>query len=195
MTSQSERRANLIEQIVPAVWHIINVSQQSGGSGFTVHTDGLAVTNAHVVSHGDEIIASQTDGKIYEVRILYIDPSLDLAFLEIQSNRPVSVVSVGHSSRTRVGEDVLAIGFPKVVDDEPGSDITVTHGIVSGKRRFRGVEYIQTDAAINRGNSGGPLVNEQGAVIGVNTFADHSSENEGYAIAVDEAVARWERIR
>lgn len=152
------------------------------------------ITNAHVVGEGDEIVVSRTDGKVYAAYILYIDPWIDLAFLSILADIPIEVIKLGHSSETRVGEGVLALGFPPVADDEPGSDLTVTHGIVSGRRKIHGVSYLQTDAAINPGNSGGPLVNQRGEVVGINTFGNRDAENVGYAIAIDDVVARWDQI-
>ena len=138
------------------------------GSGFVIDPSGLIVTNNHVIEGADEIIINFTDGsKLKATKILGHDPKTDLALLKVDPPRPLASVSFGNSSVLRVGDWVMAIGNPF------GLGGSVTVGIVSATKRDINAgpydDYIQTDAAINRGNSGGPLFNMEGEVIGVNT--------------------------
>jgi len=138
------------------------------GSGFVIDPSGLIVTNNHVIEGADEIIVNFTDGsKLKVVKILGHDPKTDLALLLVQPTKPLKAVSFGNSSVLRVGDWVMAIGNPFGL----GGSLTV--GVVSATKRDINAgpydDFIQTDAAINRGNSGGPLFNMEGEVIGVNT--------------------------
>lgn len=165
--------------------------EQDIGSGFVVSTDGLIVTNKHVVSEGGKYKVITHDGKKYDVENIYRDPANDVAILRIRASalRPVEM---GDSSKTKVGQLVVAVGTP--LGEFRGS---VTKGIVSGLGRgittgspFEGYverldNVIQTDAAINPGNSGGPLVNSSGQVIGVNTAVASEAENIGFAIPIN----------
>ncbi|MEM7619017.1 MAG: Do family serine endopeptidase [Pseudomonadota bacterium] len=141
---------------------------RSLGSGFVIDPSGLIVTNNHVIEEAEEIIASFNDGtKLKVIKILGTDPKTDLALLKVAPKKPLKSVTFGNSSPIRVGDWVMAIGNPFGL----GGSLTV--GIVSAKKRDINSgpydEFIQTDAAINRGNSGGPLFNMDGKVIGVNT--------------------------
>lgn len=140
------------------------------GSGFVIATDGLVVTNNHVIKDADEIHVVFTDGsKIKVDKVLGRDPKSDLALLKItpKKSKPLTAVAFGDSATMRVGDCVIAIGNPF------GLGGTVTSGIISAKKRDINAgpydEFIQTDASINKGNSGGPLFNLKGEVIGVNT--------------------------
>ena len=144
---------------------------QSLGSGFIVSADGFVVTNNHVVSPGrrgtvEEVTVTLPDGTEYPAEIVGTDPESDLAVLKIERGQPFPFVRFGDSSQARVGDWVVAIGNPF------GLGGTVTSGIVSSVLRNTGGgaydRYIQTDASINRGNSGGPLFDMQGNVIGIN---------------------------
>lgn len=144
--------------------------QRSLGSGFFISADGYVVTNNHVVKDASEITIRTVDGKEYAATVKGRDESVDLALLKVDSDEKFPFVKWGDSDAARVGEWVLAIGNPY------GFGGTVTAGIISGKsRRLSGGQqgsyenYLQTDAPINRGNSGGPLFNMQGEVVGVNT--------------------------
>jgi serine protease Do len=157
------------------------------GSGFIIRSDGLLLTNNHVVEKGASIEVRFYNGKISTATILGRDPVGDLALLQIQTKRPLPVVPLGSSSAVRVGEFVVAIGSPF------GFEQTITFGIVSAKKRQllrSGVVggFIQTDASINTGNSGGPLVNMRGEVVGVNTATVGSGEL-GFAIPIDAVKA------
>lgn len=138
------------------------------GSGFIIRADGLALTNYHVVEDSAHIEVHLYNGDTSTATVIGRDPVGDLALLQIASDRPLPVAPIGDSSALSVGEFVVAIGSPF------GFEHTMTFGVVSGtKRRFMrsGLVggYIQTDAAINTGNSGGPLINMRGEVVGLNT--------------------------
>jgi serine protease Do len=136
------------------------------GSGFLISKDGLLVTNNHVIENADEIEIEMLDGRVFEAKVLGSDPKTDIALLKIQVDGPFPFVEFGNSDTARVGDWVLAIGNPL------GQGFSVSAGIISARGRdLRGPydDFIQTDAAINRGNSGGPLFDMNGEVIGVNT--------------------------
>ena len=140
------------------------------GSGFIVRDDGLIVTNAHVVSGAERIQVRLADGRRFDARLVGKDSRVDLAVLQIEGVRGLPVLPLGDSNAVRVGEFVLALGNPF------GLDQTVSFGIVGRKGApvdmpSPGFDFIQTDAAVNPGNSGGPLVNMAGEVIGVNSRA------------------------
>ena len=136
------------------------------GSGFIISADGYIVTNNHVIDGADEIVIDFFDGRELDAKLIGTDPKTDIALLKVEADEPLPFVSFGDSDVSRVGDWVLAIGNPL------GQGFSVSAGIVSARNRsLRGTydDYIQTDAAINRGNSGGPLFNMEGNVIGVNT--------------------------
>jgi serine protease Do len=140
---------------------------QSLGSGFIIDADGYVVTNNHVIEGADKITVTLFDDASYDAELIGRDTKTDLALLKIQADRKFPFVSWGNSDKMRVGDWVIAIGNPL------GLGGTVTAGIVSARQRdIRSGpydDYIQTDAPINRGNSGGPLFNVTGEVIGINT--------------------------
>ena len=139
---------------------------QALGSGFVISEDGYIVTNNHVIQGADEILIEFFEGFELEAKIVGTDPNTDLALLKVESDEPLKFVNWGDSEVARVGDWVMAMGNPL------GQGFSVSAGIVSARgRALSGSydDYIQTDAAINRGNSGGPLFNMNGEVIGVNT--------------------------
>jgi serine protease Do len=156
--------------------------RRSAGSGFVIREDGYLVTNAHVVGDAERIQVRLSDGRRFDGRLVGLDERVDLALLKIEaSGLPVALL--GDSNRTRVGEFVLALGHPF------GLEQTVSFGIVSRKGApiqvaAPGFEFIQTDAAVNPGNSGGPLVNMAGEVVGVNSMAAVNG-SIGFAIPVN----------
>ncbi|XP_057193365.1 serine protease HTRA3 isoform X2 [Triplophysa rosa] len=179
--------ADVVEKIAPAVVHIElflihplfgRTVPLSSGSGFVMSETGLIVTNAHVVSSTTPVSGHQRlkvqmrDGDVYEATIKDIDKKSDIATIKINPEKMLQVLLLGHSADLRPGEFVVAIGSPFSLQN------TVTTGIVStaqrdGKElglRDSDMDYIQTDAIINYGNSGGPLVNLDGEVIGINTL-------------------------
>lgn len=140
--------------------------ERSLGSGFIISADGYLLTNAHVVARADEITVTLTDKREYKARVIGSDARTDVALLKIDAKN-LPVVRLGNMAEVKVGEWVLAIGSPF------GFENTVTSGIVSAKNRLlpdeNFVPFLQTDAAVNPGNSGGPLFNLKGEVIGINS--------------------------
>ena len=136
------------------------------GSGFVISEDGYVVTNNHVVQKADEISIELFSGEELKATVVGTDPKVDIALLKVEADKPLAFVSFGDSDTARVGDWVLAMGNPL------GQGFSASVGIVSARSRaLSGTydDYIQTDAAINRGNSGGPLFNMDGKVVGVNT--------------------------
>ena len=136
------------------------------GSGFVISEDGYVVTNNHVIEGADEILIEFFSGEELPAKVIGTDPKTDIALLKVQTDQPLPFVPFGNSDESRVGDWVIAMGNPL------GQGFSVSAGIVSARNRaLSGTydDYIQTDAAINRGNSGGPLFNMDGEVIGVNT--------------------------
>ena len=171
------------------------VPRSSLGTGFVVSPDGYVVTNNHVVAAGGQIIVKLDRGTEHEARVVGTDPATDLALLKIDVTR-LPVLPFGDSDRLQVAEPVMAIGNPF------GLDQTVTTGIVSAKERFIGSgpydEFIQTDASVNPGNSGGPLIDSRGAVVGINTaiFSQTGgSVGIGFAIPINLAKAVLPQLR
>ncbi len=163
--------------------------QQSLGSGFIVDKDGYILTNNHVVQSRDaKIIVKLSDESEYKAQVVGVDPETDLALLKIEAREPLTPLELGDSDKLRVGDWVMAVGNPL------GFDRTVTVGVVSalGRSNLRfGTEgpayqdYIQTDASINFGNSGGPLVDVHGRVVGVNSaITSPSGGNIGIGFAI-----------
>ena len=136
------------------------------GAGFVISEDGYVVTNNHVIEGADEIEVEFINGDIFPAKIIGTDANIDIAVLKIDADKPFEYVAFGNSDVARVGDWVMAMGNPL------GQGFSVSAGIISARNReLSGPydDYIQTDAAINRGNSGGPLFNMDGEVIGVNT--------------------------
>ncbi|MDC3107655.1 DegQ family serine endoprotease [Paracoccaceae bacterium] len=136
------------------------------GSGFIISADGYVVTNNHVIENADQIEIEFFDGRLMEASVVGTDPKTDIALLKVTAKDKLQFVNFGDSNKSKVGDWVLAIGNPL------GQGFSVSAGIISARGRALSGSYddfIQTDAAINRGNSGGPLFNMDGEVIGVNT--------------------------
>jgi serine protease Do len=163
------------------------------GSGFIFSSDGLIMTNAHVVDGADEVLVTLPDKREFKAKILGADKRSDVALVKIEASG-LPAVKVGDVGRLRVGEWVMAIGSPF------GLENTVTAGIVSAKQRDTGdyLPFIQTDVAINPGNSGGPLINMRGEVVGINSqIYSRSGGFMGisFSIPMDEAVRVVEQLR
>ena len=157
------------------------------GSGFIVSADGIILTNAHVVRDAKEVTVKLTDRREFRARVLGSDPKTDVAVLKIDAKN-LPVVPIGRSNDLKVGEWVLAIGSPY------GLDNTVTAGVVSAKGRSlpddSNVPFIQTDVAVNPGNSGGPLFNTRGEVVGINSqIYSQSGGYQGLSFAIPIDVA------
>lgn len=167
--------------------------QRGVGSGFIISADGYVLSNAHVVDGADEVYVTLTDKREFKAKVIGADASTDVALLKIDgANLPR--VAIGDSEKIRVGEWVIAIGSPFNLEN------TVTAGIISAKARDT-VEYlplIQSDVAVNPGNSGGPLINMRGEVIGINSqIATLSGAYNGisFAVPIDEAMRVGEQLK
>jgi len=162
--------------------------QQGQGSGFITRSDGIVLTNAHVVEGASEVSVTLPDGRSFSGKVLGSDPVTDVAVVKVVASG-LPVAPLGDSAKVKPGEWAIAIGNPL------GLDNTVTAGIISAIQRTNAlgegqrVPYIQTDAAINPGNSGGPLINDRGQVIGINT-AIRQAPGAGLSFAVPINVAR-----
>ena len=188
---------DLIRDVLPSVVSVSGMSvdpfdQQERvkwviGSGVVVDGEGLVLTNAHIVLDLDEVYITLSGGMVIAAEVLGVDPILDLAVLRIPGlHGDLSVAKLGDSDALQVGEDVIAIG------NSMGLEKTVSRGIISGLNRTLPIRpmnwqvpYIQTDAALSTGNSGGPLVNRCGEVIGINSTVLESGENIGFAVPVN----------
>ena len=169
---------------------------QSLGSGFVIDPSGIIVTNNHVIEGADEITANFTDGTKLTATLIGFDDKTDLALLKVNADKPLPSVKFGDSAALRVGDWVMAIGNPF------GLGGTVTLGIVSARNRDINAgpydDFIQTDAAINRGNSGGPLFNLEGEVVGINTAIispTGGSIGIGFAVPSEIAVGVIDQLR
>lgn len=171
---------------------------QSMGSGMIINSNGYILTNSHVIGDGeyDKITVSLIDGSLEQGEVLWYDMSIDLAIVKIEKTG-LPAAELGDSDKLIVGEPVVAIGNPMTLDLER----TVTDGIVSGLNRSIAFEngtviepLIQTNASINSGNSGGPLFNAKGEVIGINTAKMQSAEGLGFAIPINTAKPILEQI-
>ena len=161
------------------------------GSGVIVSPDGFIITNNHVIEDAKKIEVTTNDNVRYEAELIGTDPYTDIAVLKIKSEDKLPHLYFGNSDATQIGEWVLAIGNPFNLNS------TVTAGIISAKARDlnarddKNQSFLQTDAAVNRGNSGGALVNTQGELIGINTaITSFSGGFEGYSFAVPSNIAR-----
>ena len=155
------------------------------GTGFLVDASGLVLTNQHVVEAADRVTVKLADGRSFRARLVGADADTDLALLKVESGEPLPHVTLGNSDALRVGEWVCAIGNPFAYEH------TVTVGVVSfvGRKLFDQSldHYIQTDAAISFGNSGGPLLNTAGEVVGINSAVSRQASNIGFSIPINQA--------
>ena len=190
----SEAVSSVVETVGPAVVRV-DTRERGGdkprggtGSGVVISPDGLALTNAHVVNGAREIRLSDTEGRTTEARLLGIDPDTDLALLRADAARSFAFAPLGDSKTLKRGHLAIAIGNPL------GFESTVTAGVISALgRSLRGTtgrmieDVIQTDAALNPGNSGGPLVSSRGEVIGINTAVIMGAQGICFAVASNTA--------
>ncbi len=163
------------------------------GSGFIIDADGSILTNHHVVERAERIIVKLSDGRSLRARLIGADPDTDIALLKVDGQTGLPVAPLGDSSSLRMGEWVCAIGNPL------GYEHSVTVGVISflGRKLFDASldDYIQTDAAINFGNSGGPLINSRGEVIGINAAISSRATSIGFAVPINGAAAVLPQLR
>lgn len=159
--------------------------QEAGGSGFIISSDGFVITNNHVVSNADRVEVGLMDGRVFEATIIGTDPYTDIAVLKIYADS-LKPLSFSDSDKLKVGQIAIAIGNPL------GFQYTVTAGVVSALGRTLRSEtgrmiddVIQTDASLNPGNSGGPLVNSRGEIIGVNTAVIAAAQGICFAVSAN----------
>ncbi|MEQ1950044.1 S1C family serine protease [Mesorhizobium yinganensis] len=202
LDAYSETVAGAVDRVGPAVARIERVGGQGGhGSGFVISPDGLIVTNNHVVEDSRAVRVTLPDGVSGEGRVLGRDPDTDIALVRADLSPPV-FAPLGDSKRLRRGQIAIAIGNPL------GFEWTVTAGVVSALgRSMRAAtgrlidDVIQTDASLNPGNSGGPLVSSAGEVVGVNTAVIHGAQGIAFAVASNTAnfviseILRFGRVR
>jgi serine protease Do len=161
--------------------------QQGSGSGFVIDRQGYILTNYHVIEDADRITVTLADGRALRAEVVGTDPAIDVALIKVSGTGPLEAAPLGDSDELRVGEWVCAIGNPL------GYVHSVTVGVVSfiGRKLFDASldDYIQTDAAINYGNSGGPLINARGLVVGINSALSSRASSIGFAVPINQAVA------
>jgi serine protease Do len=168
-------------------------ARRGAGSGFIIDADGSILTNHHVIDRAERITVKLADGRSLRARVIGTDPDTDIALIKVDGQRDLPVAPLGDSSALRMGEWVCAIGNPL------GYEHTVTVGVVSYVGRKLADtslgHYIQTDAAINFGNSGGPLINTRGEVIGINAAVSSRASNIGFAVPISGATAILPQLR
>lgn len=167
--------------------------RKGAGTGFLIDAEGFILTNHHVIDGADRILVRLTDGRTLRAQRVGSDPDTDIALIKVESPKPLPFAMLGNSDSLRVGEWVCAIGNPLAYEH------TVTVGVVSyvGRKLFDQSldNYIQTDAAINFGNSGGPLINARGEVIGINAAISSRASNIGFAVPINQASAILPQLR
>ena len=167
--------------------------RRGSGSGFIVDADGSILTNNHVIEGAERILVQLSDGRSLRARVVGADPDTDIALLKVDGQSNLPVAPLGDSSTLRMGEWVCAIGNPL------GYEHSVTVGVISylGRKLFDSSldDYIQTDAAINFGNSGGPLINTRGEVIGINAAISSRASSIGFAVPINGATAILPQLR
>ncbi len=168
-------------------------ARRGEGTGFIIDPDGSILTNHHVIDRADRITVKLSDGRTLKARVIGSDPDTDIALIKVDGQTGLPVAPLGDSSALRAGEWVVAIGNPL------GYEHSVTVGVVSflGRKLFDASldNYIQTDAAINFGNSGGPLINSRGEVIGINAAISSKASNIGFAVPINGATAILPQLR
>lgn len=187
-SARAAQLPEVVEAVEPAIVTIRSgTARQSVGAGFLVNPDGILVTNQHVVGKARTVSVELKDKQSYNGTVVYADATLDIALVKLPVHN-LPVLEIGDLSRVKKGATVFAIGAPQ------GKSQTVTSGIISNLDvEVKGRHYLQTDTALNPGNSGGPLLDEQGRVIGVCTASLKDAQNVGLAIPITEVLKVLER--
>ncbi|MEW6731268.1 MAG: trypsin-like peptidase domain-containing protein [Acidobacteriota bacterium] len=180
--------STVLRELTPAIGMVVvrTASGVSSGSGFVIRSDGLFVTNHHVIEGAQEIAVKLNDSsKIYTAYVDKSNAQKDLALLRLREAGPYPVLVIEETTLPELGEEILVLGYP--LGTKLGLELTVSTGIVSSLRNYPEIKLIQTNAAINHGNSGGPMIYRRtGHVIGVVTAKARNSESIGFAIDVRE---------
>ena len=177
-------------EVLGGHWSNTFPRREGTGSGVIIASDGLILTNNHVVSGADSVVVELADGREFTAEDIRTDPATDLAVLRIKKATNLPAARLGDSDTLRIGDWVLAIGNPFELE------ASVSAGIISAKGRSLGsaerASFLQTDAAINPGNSGGPLVNLRGEVVGINTaIASSNGAYQGIGFAIPVNLTKW----
>lgn len=171
----------------------VDMPRRGTGTGFLIDADGNILTNHHVIEGAERLTVKLADGRTLPAEVVGSDPDTDIALIKVTAPGPLPHATLGDSSKLRVGEWVCAIGNPLAYEH------TVTVGVVSfiGRKLFDPSldNYIQTDAAISFGNSGGPLINSRGQVIGINSAVSRQASNIGFAIPINQARAVLKQLK
>ena len=154
-------------------------TERASGTGFIVDSTGYVLTNEHVVRDGGSVSIMFDDGTRARAQVMATDAGRDLALLQFFTTR--NLPSLRLAASTRIGETVVALGYP--LTSRLGLNITITRGVVSAFRTFDGVDYVQTDTSLNPGNSGGPLLNAKGEVVGMNSSGIRDADGINFAIS------------
>ena len=176
--------ADILATAQPSIVRIL--TPNSSGTGFIISNNGLVITNRHVVEGNRYIVVRLSTGEQYEGIVTQLHAVLDMAYVEIQSEQPFPSLEMGDSNQVSVGQTVIAIGYP--LADDLGLDPTISKGIISAMRD----DYLQTDASLNPGNSGGPLLTEDGKVVGLISARAEQTETGrpvtgiGFAIPIND---------
>jgi S1-C subfamily serine protease len=192
LDAYSRRVTEIVEKVGPAVVRLdirrANGQRAGSGSGVIVSPDGLILTNSHVVQGAKRADVTTLDGRMLSARVLGDDPDTDLALVRVEEDATLPAAKLGDSKKLKRGEIAIAIGNPL------GFDASVTAGVISALGRSLGAksgrmidDVIQTDAALNPGNSGGPLVSSQGEVVGINTAMIAGAQGICFAVASNTA--------
>jgi hypothetical protein len=191
--SESQQIAEVVKKVRPSVVRIRTRTSDGGGVGTgIIIAEGLIVTNEHVIEGDNNPTITLSDGKEIKGQVLGFDKKVDLAVIRVEQPG-LTVAAWGDSDGLQIGERLVAIGYALGASAFTTGEPTVTSGIFSGKREFEGQNYVQTDTPVNSGNSGGPLINLKGEVIGVNVLVigrSAQTQAQGLNLAIPANIAK-----
>ena len=195
MNTSSENSVNIVSQVSPAVVRIRVSSPptRNPGTGIIITQDGYILTNEHVITGNSTVTVYLVSGESYQASVVASDAEMDLAILKINAGRAsFPAVTLGNYDDITIGQRVLAFGYPYSYD--LGDELAVVDGIVSSFKTQDGYEYIQSDTEISQGYGGGPIVNMDGEVIGLTTWAFTAGEGLKFAIPVNNMKSYIEQV-